>query len=43
MSARKVKSAMVKRVMDNGYKGFMPVKQKIARDLRSIRLANKND
>ena len=39
MSARKVKSAMVKRVMLNGYKGFLPVADKIARDLYSMNKA----
>jgi len=39
MSTRKIKTAMVKRVMDSSYRGFMPVEKKIKRDLHSINKA----
>jgi len=41
MSARKVKRALIARCLKRGYRGFMPVKEKIARDVRSINKARK--
>lgn len=43
MSSKKIKQAKIKRAMSQPYKGFLPVKKKIKRDLRSIRLGNKEN